>query len=310
MADMDESHAGIPDFYHFHRHGPYAAHVTGHRSAGGAPIRLLTSAKPAGAYAFPPTADLILGLCLRGGHDVEYDFGAGRWRGRNRPGNFGLLAPGVGAAVASADAGGRPVLARTLFLAVPAAALHPPLADTGVSWADFGRLHAAPFRDPFLEALCRRLWDEAVAGNPNGRLFADGAVPMLAAVLLRLARNARAAPPGGRARPRLSAAQLRRVRDLMEERMGEDLSLADLAGAAGLSESHFRAAFRASVGESPCRHLAALRIERAKSLLAATDVPIAQIGLMVGYVNQAHFTTAYKRLTGTTPAAYRRMRGD
>lgn len=308
MPSMSEGYDDVSGFLRFHRHGPYAAYVTGYRSAGEAPIRLLTSAKPAGVYTFPPTADLTLGLCLQGGHRAEYDFGAGRWRGRNRPGTFSLLAPGAGAHVAATDTGRVPVLMQTLFLTVPAAAFHPTLADARVSWADLGRLHTAPFRDLFLEALCQRLWNEAAEGNPHGRLFADGAVSMLAATLLRLAHGAEAPSADARIRPRLSSDQLRRVRDLVWDRMDEDLSLADLAGVAGLSESHFRAAFRASVGESPGRHLARLRIERAKELLVATDLPIAQIGFMVGYANQAHFTTAYKRLIGTTPAAYRRVR--
>ncbi len=106
----------------------------------------------------------------------------------------------------------------------------------------------------------------------------------------------------------LSSTKLRRVRDLVEEHMDKDLSLADLASAAGLSRSHFLTAFRASVSKSLHRHLAMRRIERAKELLATTGLPISEIGFMVGYANQAHFTTACKRLTGTTPAAYRRTR--
>ncbi len=307
MAGMNEVYTGISDF---HRRGPYAAHVTAYRSAGDAPISLLTSAKPAGTYTFPPTIDLILGLAIRGVHQAEYDFGAGRWRGRTLPGNFALLAPGVGASVTSTNVGECLTSAETLLLAVPAAALQPTLAGVraGASWADFGRLHAAPFRDPFLETLCRQFWDEAVEGNPHGRLFADGALLVLASALLRLARNTSGAPHRARALPRLSSAKLRRVCDLVNEHMDKDLSLADLASAAGLSPSHFLAAFRVSVGESPYRHLAIRRIERAKELLATTGLPISEIGLMVGYANQAHFTTACKRLTGTTPGAYRRTR--
>ena len=305
---MSEGQVGISNFSQFHRHGPYAAHVTEHHSAGTTPIRLLTAAKPAGAYTFPPTTDLTLGLCLRGGHQVEYRFGAECWRGRTRPGTFSLLVPGVRADVVSTNVGEAPALMETLFLAVPAAVLHPTLAEAHASWADLERLHAMPFRDRLLETLCQRLWEEAAQGSPYGRLFADGAVSVLTATLLRLSGEGKEMPLSTRARSRLSSRQLRRVHELMRERMSEDLSLADLASVVGLSGSHFRAAFRDSVGESPGRYLAALRIERAKEFLATTDLPVAHIGLTVGYANQAHFTTAYKRLTGTTPTAYRRMR--
>jgi len=48
--------------------------------------------------------------------------------------------------------------------------------------------------------------------------------------------------------------------------------------------------------------------EWAGALLLATAEPIAQVALTVGFSSQAHLTTAFRRLNGTTPAAYRRER--
>jgi AraC-like DNA-binding protein len=57
------------------------------------------------------------------------------------------------------------------------------------------------------------------------------------------------------------------------------------------------------------QYLTSVRVERAKRLLAATDIPIVDIGAAVGYESQSHFTTVFRKVTGITPAAYRRHFG-
>jgi AraC-like DNA-binding protein len=51
-----------------------------------------------------------------------------------------------------------------------------------------------------------------------------------------------------------------------------------------------------------------VRIARAKDMIATADVSIAQVALAVGYSDQAHFTRAFKLLTGLTPQEYRQLR--
>jgi AraC-like DNA-binding protein len=47
------------------------------------------------------------------------------------------------------------------------------------------------------------------------------------------------------------------------------------------------------------------RIKRAKELLAARHMSLAEIGYALGFPSQAHFTTTFRKLAGTTPGAYR-----
>ncbi len=51
------------------------------------------------------------------------------------------------------------------------------------------------------------------------------------------------------------------------------------------------------------------RIEAAKKLLSETEIPIAQIALEIGFQSQSRFTTLFRRLTGTTPRAFRGKHG-
>ena len=91
----------------------------------------------------------------------------------------------------------------------------------------------------------------------------------------------------------------------MEAHLAGDVALADVAAAAGVSLSHLQHAFRASTGEPPYRWLVRRQIGFARELLSGTELPIAAVALAAGFATQAHSTTAFRRLTGGTPAAYR-----
>ena len=47
------------------------------------------------------------------------------------------------------------------------------------------------------------------------------------------------------------------------------------------------------------------RVKRAKELLVAGHMSLAEIGYTLGFPSQAHFTTTFRKLVGTTPGAYR-----
>ena len=55
----------------------------------------------------------------------------------------------------------------------------------------------------------------------------------------------------------------------------------------------------------PAGESAALRIERARKLLAETDLAITEVGARVGYSSQSHFTKIFREATGVTPHAFR-----
>ena len=98
---------------------------------------------------------------------------------------------------------------------------------------------------------------------------------------------------------------VRMARDLVHDRSADDLSLADLAGAAGLSRYHFSRVFRAAVGLPPHAYLVGVRVERARVLLEAGR-PIAEVAGDVGFADQAHLTRRFKAVHGVTPAVFQR----
>ena len=84
-----------------------------------------------------------------------------------------------------------------------------------------------------------------------------------------------------------------------------ELSLAEIAAAAYVSEFHFARLFKKITGTTPHAYLAGLRIERARKLLAETDLAITEVGARVGYNSQSHFTKIFRAATGLTPHAFR-----
>jgi len=64
--------------------------------------------------------------------------------------------------------------------------------------------------------------------------------------------------------------------------------------------------FGAPFGEPPHRYFSARRMERAKILLAALDIPITKVALDLGFSTTSSFSAAFHRVTGQTPTNYRR----
>jgi AraC-like DNA-binding protein len=73
------------------------------------------------------------------------------------------------------------------------------------------------------------------------------------------------------------------------------------------SRFHFHRTFRTVTGTTPGRFLACLRMQRAKELLAETELPVAAVSNLVGYGSLSTFTTQFRRLVGTTPGQFRRI---
>ena len=164
-------------------------------------------------------------------------------------------------------------------------------------------------RDPFVEQVGLSLLSELEGGGLAGPLYAEALAGALSAHLLRryssLGRGAAAHEeerPGG-----LPRAALRRVLDRVEDGLAGDLSLAELAREANLSPHHFARLFKESTGLPPHRYVVGRRVERAKGLLAGTDLPIADVSRRAGFATQAQLNHHLKRLLGLTPAAYRRQ---
>lgn len=94
--------------------------------------------------------------------------------------------------------------------------------------------------------------------------------------------------------------------NMIDEQLGDSsLSVSDLARAAALSATRFRAIFKRFTGLSPIRYIQRRRLEQACILLRQTDQSIKQIGAVCGFKEEPFFYRVFHQLTGTTPKKYR-----
>ena len=100
--------------------------------------------------------------------------------------------------------------------------------------------------------------------------------------------------------------RLRPVFQRLDENCGSAIQVGDAARMCGMSETHFMSAFKHVTGVSFMKYLTQYRIQRAQDLLVRTDRSIADISLDIGYCDQSYFSAVFRKLAGTTPAAYRR----
>ena len=72
--------------------------------------------------------------------------------------------------------------------------------------------------------------------------------------------------------------------------------------------SHFYLAhiFKTQVGLSPMRYILQRKIGQAQNLLMNTGIPIGEIGESLGFTDNCHFSSTFKKYIGITPTQYRR----
>jgi AraC family transcriptional regulator len=156
----------------------------------------------------------------------------------------------------------------------------------------------ADSRDPALAGLALRLFGEFRNWDAFSPLAAEGLVLEVLAVASRLAARAPSAPL-----PRWLA----RLEEVLRARFAESLTLTELADLAGVHPVHLAATFRRHRGCTVGDYLRRLRVDHACRRLAGSADPLAEVALDAGFADQSHFTRTFKRLTGLTPAAYRRL---
>jgi AraC family transcriptional regulator len=158
-------------------------------------------------------------------------------------------------------------------------------------------------RDPQIEHLGWALKAEMESGFPSGRLYTDALATALAARVIR--NHSSHAGPARTPRAAIPARKLKAVLAYIEDNLGRDLTLREIAQVGGVSISHFKTLFRKAVGMPPHQYLIRRRVERAAMQLRMGDLPIGQIALENGFCHQSHLALHLRRVLGVTPQAIR-----
>ncbi|MEK8212970.1 response regulator transcription factor [Paenibacillus sp. FSL L8-0463] len=102
-----------------------------------------------------------------------------------------------------------------------------------------------------------------------------------------------------------SSEVIERVRRLIGERYADNLTIADIAAGVYLSPTYVRLLYKQETGETVFEYLTKVRIEKAKTLLRDPQNKFYEVCYAVGYTDPSHFSKLFKKMTGSTPSAYR-----
>jgi transcriptional regulator GlxA family with amidase domain len=92
----------------------------------------------------------------------------------------------------------------------------------------------------------------------------------------------------------------------IDDKLRSGLSLSELALQAAVSPAHFSRAFKKYTGMTLTDYALARRVIMAKEHLLRSDDTMASVADACGFESLPHFYRQFKKITGTTPAAYRR----
>ena len=97
--------------------------------------------------------------------------------------------------------------------------------------------------------------------------------------------------------------RLRAARDLLVDRLAENVTLAELAGVAGMDRFHFARQFKATFGQPPHAYRLHLRLLRAQRALEHGR-PVAEVAATSGFFDQSHLHRHFQRWFGLSPVRY------
>ena len=100
---------------------------------------------------------------------------------------------------------------------------------------------------------------------------------------------------------------VRRCEQWLKENYRDTSAIQHAIEHAGIPERTLKRRFKAATGSTLIEYLQNLRIEEAKRLLEAGQMPVDDISIEVSYEDPSFFRRLFKRLTGLTPSQYRRM---
>jgi len=96
------------------------------------------------------------------------------------------------------------------------------------------------------------------------------------------------------------------TKEYLQQHYANSVSLKDLAEVTKLNPYYLLHVFKNTVGIPPHLFQQQLRVQKAKTLLAAGST-LTAVAYETGFADQSHFSRQFKKITGLTPAGYQKM---
>ncbi|HEV2640246.1 MAG TPA: AraC family transcriptional regulator [Actinocrinis sp.] len=159
----------------------------------------------------------------------------------------------------------------------------------------------------FADPLLRRGIDHThhALQHPGDELEAES---LLALTVDRIRRHLLRTDPVPQRADAPDPATAHLLRDLLNARVVEGLSLGQAAAVLQRHPTHLVRAFRREFGMPPHQYLTSRRVDQARGLLLS-GMPVAEAAVGSGFYDQAHLTRHFKRILGANPGGFKRTAG-
>jgi AraC family transcriptional regulator len=145
--------------------------------------------------------------------------------------------------------------------------------------------------------IAMRLFRETRVSIAGDELNTESLIAELLAVVARMPRDTAKDTPGW----------LRRVVGKINAEYCRRLTLSELSAEAGVHPVHLSRVFRRHVGQGIGEYVHRLRIRAACERMLTRRMTLAEVSCDTGFADQSHFTRAFRRVTGMSPARFQRM---
>lgn len=105
------------------------------------------------------------------------------------------------------------------------------------------------------------------------------------------------------------AARIKTMLQYIQQHYAEEITVAQIARSAIVSESECLRCFRALLGVTPIQYVKQYRVQKAAELLRTGTQKVTEIGTQCGFQGMSYFTRTFKRICGCTPTDYRKQMG-
>jgi len=260
-------------------------------------LRLSLISDEPGMVEFTGSPGVVISVHVGPSVDVDCRRGGERHRGTTIHGDLEIIPPNLRGTweLKSRDT--------ALVIGLKLRVLQSVVEDSGGDPARLQVWNRFQARDQQIEHIGWALKAEMEDGYPSGSSYLEALATGLAARIVRnhsslanTSRTTKAAMPGRK---------LKIVLGYIEDNLGRDLTLREIADAAGLSVSHFKMLFRKSLGLPPHQYLIRRRVKRAAMQLRKGKLPIGQIALENGFCHQSHLAMHTRRFLGASPQELR-----
>lgn len=107
--------------------------------------------------------------------------------------------------------------------------------------------------------------------------------------------------------PRYSEGMINKVLQYMTDNVERKLTIKEIAGFAGMSESYFYRKFTAQMSMSPMDYFIRLKVNKAAILLLKTPMSVSQIAAKLGFGSPEYFSRTFKKILGISASDFRKQ---